>query len=131
MFRVALNYVRGFFANVWFERLVQDTEDNFDRAATFYANSLKIEVSVQYPPASRPGDSPARRTGRGQNSIYVERPRRLTRADLISAVGFRPEGFYMPLLDAGGIPFVAPRPFVQKTFEKNAATLLAIMAGER
>lgn len=131
MFRVALNYIKGFFANIWFETLVQNADDNLETAAVYLSNSLKMEVSVRYPPASAPGNPPALRTGRGQRSIYVERPRRMTRDDLISAVGFQPEGFYMPLLDSGGIPFIAPRPFIVSTFDKNAKVLLAIMAGER
>ena len=54
------------------DRFAQQAERNVRDAATLIKAELQRTVSVPYPPASRRGEPPARRTGRLEESAYAE-----------------------------------------------------------
>lgn len=55
----------------WPARVNKQTARNADDAAELIVKELKVTVGDQYPPASRPGEAPARRVGILQASAYA------------------------------------------------------------
>jgi hypothetical protein len=90
------------------------------RAAQFLHQQLQETVGIPYPPASRPGEPPRRRTGKGQRSIVLV-PDKATGTIW---VGTTRGAQYMMSLDT-------TRPWIEITIRKNRAPMQAILRGER
>lgn len=129
-----------FWVKTIFERLVsqmpwfrRSRKRGLEKAAEFYWERLREEVSTPYPPASQPYTSPHLRTGDGRDSIKVDRHAATIDRDgnLSISVDLEPvgaKGPYMRYLDEG-TQNIEPRPFISITYNKYYDELIDIVNG--
>lgn len=109
-------------------------EKRLRRAAEFLVGQIRKALNQPYPPASRPGQPPHKRTGILASSIAYEIHRagdRIT-ATVGSHVAYarRLELGFVGTDAAGRNYNQAPRPFIRPTTKANAAAILAILRGK-
>lgn len=112
------------------EKLIQLTSRrNAEQATRILLRKLKSRVSYPYPPASKPGSSPHKRTGRGRQAISMIVSK--SRDGSTGTIYVKNSGFYMVLLENGFVGkfgTVLPRPWAAPVWAKNKAKLLALLA---
>ena len=97
-----------------------------DKAGAMLQEAIKRNLSQQYPPASKPGQFPARRTGRLQRSIK----RRFVGGKTIRIGTInREDAFYAVDLELGSST-VAARPFIRPSVYHNADRVQNIMGAK-
>lgn len=108
---------RGFFT-----QFVKDSERQAKEEAKLLWQRIRLNVSRRYPPASKPGENPAYRSGRGFNSIIVVRiyrgPNNPSDYEVAVALPFT----HMADLNEG-TERIAPRPWMDIAMREIAAQL--------
>lgn len=89
----------------WNDNAIHEIEDasgaGLLRAAVYVQSHLMQRLNKPYPPASKPGDYPAKRTGHGQAGVVYEPEDAQTVARRQGVkIGYVENVFYMGLLEA-------------------------------
>lgn len=92
-------------------------------AAMVLLTALRNAVNTPYPPASRPGEPPHRRSGRLQAGIVVD----ADTENLQINMGFKPEVERQAMSLEFGTRNMRPRPFVRRTLMRMQNTLLRML----
>lgn len=96
--------------------------DGMERAAANVKRAMRRRLNIPYPPASRPGQSPRRRTGRLRNSIQFWINRK-TLEVFIGPDATAPYGFWLEY----GTSKMEPRPFMFRALQEEAKRSLNTM----
>jgi hypothetical protein len=101
------------------------SRENVNKATDYFWRRCREQVNKKWPPASKPGQPPRKRTGRGRDSIEK-------RVGIIGTptgyVGIpkKAKGYYMQFLDEG-TNLVAARPWLSATYTKYADRITHIL----
>lgn len=111
---IEIEFKRTSLMNGFWTRFVAETNRRNREAARLFWETCRAVVSEkEYPPASLPGEAPARRTGRGHDSIQIAEYDEPDEPFEGYMVFVEEQGWYMAALNLGTIPNVAARPWLQ------------------
>lgn len=103
------------------------TRPGVEKATKFLHKKIRLRLNKPYPPSSRPGQPPRRRTGVGRLAVKWKVGRVGTPSGWIY---LEKKGFYMEILDDKNYRH-GQRPWLQSTWELNKLQLFKKMTGEK
>lgn len=117
-------------------RLDPVMEGNMRDAMTYFRDRVKAKVNRPYPPVSRPGEPPRRRTGNYRRSIVAVVGKSQTGKSMVGRVGSdspyarRLEFGFVGRDSLGRFYNQKPRPHMRSTMEEEAREVARRIAGK-